>query len=154
MTNKALLLLPSSAVKRLLPLLRRAQEQSQSLFNPSGLISGDTNPANWGLRRDETLVLYDWERFGFGKPALDLAITIPWLGNQPTFELVARTYLQEGSARAIQALSQEIASAKVWTVVEFMAEYADGAAQINKGHIEHLVQELPSWLADEVGNIL
>ena len=153
MTEKALSFLPTSAAKTLDTLLHRVQEASQPLFNPSGLISGDPNPANWGMREDGTLVLYDWERCGLGKPALDLGITIPWLGNQGTFDLVAQTYLQKGAARAIRALSEEIAIAKVRSVVEFMAEFVDGVAQIQPAHIDQLGKEFQAWLADEIGSV-
>ena len=131
--------------------MRELQAASQPLFAPRCPISGDPNPTNWGLRDDGSLVLFDWERFGYGTPVLDLAITIPGLGDGATFRRVAGRYL--GDRRAVdgplcpagERLSREIAIAKVWSVVEFLSNYAEGRlARI--GTIDWLVRLFPGWL--------
>ena len=69
------------------------EQASQHLFRPVCAISGDPNPVNWGLRDDGTLALFDWERFGRCSPALDLAITVPGLGDETAYRAVATSYL-------------------------------------------------------------
>lgn len=53
--------------------LRRFQQNSNALFACQSLVSGDRNAGNWGRRESGNLVLFDWERFGKGSPAIDLA---------------------------------------------------------------------------------
>ncbi len=115
-------------------LLGEMRDAYQHMFLPQCPISGDPNPTNWGLRADGSVVLYDWERFGMGTPALDLAITIPGLGDEDTFARVASAYLHAGdendgeavaervesSPSTVEALANEVAAAKVWSVVEFL----------------------------------
>jgi len=98
------------------PLLDRLRERCLPLLEPRCWISGDPNPGNWGIRRSGDLVLFDWERFGRGTPALDLAITVPGLGSPEDFELVARTYGGPAS------LAEDIACAKAWSLVEFASQ--------------------------------
>jgi Ser/Thr protein kinase RdoA (MazF antagonist) len=76
LTALALEIFPEKARTQLEPLLSEIGHTYQYLFYPENLISGDPNPTNWGLREDGALVLFDWERFGHGTPALDLAITV------------------------------------------------------------------------------
>lgn len=130
LTAEALSLLPPEDRARLKLPVRQLQEQAQFLFEPRCLISGDPNPANWGLRQDGSLALFDWERLSYGTPALDLAITVPGLGSPQIFRQVARVY-----ATQVLHLSREktpepatfayaIALAKVWNVLEFFSMYA------------------------------
>lgn len=116
--------------------LQALQMQAQSLFQPLCWISGDPNPANWGVRGDGAVILFDWERFGRGTPALDLAITISGMGSPEAFRVVAEQY-----GGAVQA--RDIALAKVWNVVEFLAN-ADQMA--DKTIVPMLVNALPYWL--------
>jgi aminoglycoside phosphotransferase (APT) family kinase protein len=129
------------------------------IFLPQCPISGDPNPTNWGLRADASVVLYDWERFGMGTPALDLAITIPGLGDEDTFARVASAYLRaddenDGEAIAkrvenvpstIEALANEIAAAKVWSVVEFLGMGAGDDISATPATYS-LVGEFPYWI--------
>ncbi|MDQ0220379.1 hypothetical protein ELQ35_19985 [Peribacillus cavernae] len=74
-------------VQQFLPLeltdiLSFLQEQAKVLFRPLCCISGDPNPTNWGVRNNGDLVLFDFERIGYGNPAIDLAITMPGFGSQ------------------------------------------------------------------------
>lgn len=68
--------LPLSAARA----LRGIGRVSNELFDSQGLISGDANPGNWGRRENGELVLFDWERFGRGSPAMDLAPLVPGMG--------------------------------------------------------------------------
>jgi hypothetical protein len=77
---------------RLAPPLRRLQHESQPIFEAWCWISGDPNPLNWGRRMDGSPVLFDWELFGPGTPALDLAICLPGLGEPSQFATLASLY--------------------------------------------------------------
>jgi aminoglycoside phosphotransferase (APT) family kinase protein len=140
-------------------LLRRIRGDYQYLFSMGCLISGDPNPTNWGLREDGSVVLYDWERFGRGAPALDLAITIPGLGDEGAFKRVAAAYLRAGGGSdagaiperienfpsTVGALAKEIAAAKVWSVVEFAGMVVDDAVSVTP-RIHTLLSEFPGWV--------
>lgn len=149
MTAQVVHLLPDSAA-HLQTEVTRFQSLSQPLFGVKRWISGDPNPANWGLRTDGSIVLFDWERLGRGAPALDLAISVPGLGQAADFQLVAAAYLEHDSTlaktdTAIKELAREIAIAKTWNVVEFLSMAANGDNVI-KARIPALIQALPEWL--------
>lgn len=144
-TDRALAALPASdaaTLARPLDILRRA---AQPLFTPRTPLSGDPNPANWGLRDDGSLVLFDWERLCLGTPALDLAITVPGLGDPVAFRLVAAVYATDASSEAIEQLAREIALAKVWSAVEFLAQNA-GRGERTEATVAWLAQHLAGWL--------
>lgn len=71
-----LLALPEKSAQQ----LRRFQQCSNELFGYQSLVSGDSNAGNWGMRENGDLVLFDWERFGKGSPAIDLAPLIKGMG--------------------------------------------------------------------------
>lgn len=121
------------------PVLTGLQAEAQPLFEPHVWISGDPNPNNWGIRADGTVVLYDWERFGRGTPALDLAITIPGLGSTDAFRAVAAQY-------GDPTLARQIALAKLWSVIEFLAHaHHDQVADMSI--IPLVVDALPELIA-------
>jgi hypothetical protein len=123
-------------------LLAHLQQRHQYLFQPACLISGDPNPTNWGVRTDGTLVLFDWDRISTGTPALDLAITIPNLGDAAAYCRVAARYLEEQDvtpSAAVEILAHDIAVAKVWSVVHYLRE---GTGQ----YTARVLQALPRWL--------
>ncbi|MEM8529423.1 MAG: phosphotransferase [Chloroflexota bacterium] len=133
------------------------QARSQSLLILRCCISGDPNPSNWGLRDDGTIVLFDWERFGYGTPALDLAITIPGLGTVGDFTVVAEQYLSQHTTTleksySTKPLANDIAIAKAWSVVEFLSMVSRGQVSDVRS-VPSLVQRLPEWLAMVVGLI-
>ncbi len=123
------------------------------LFMPETTLSGDPNPANWGIRADGSLVLFDWERLTRGHPAIDLAITVPGLGELGGFRQVAEAY--ESIAQStfdVTTLTRQIAVAKVWSVVELLAQHQPGAK--TDATIRWLVRGIPGWaprLADDLG---
>jgi hypothetical protein len=123
-------------------LLALLQSRHQYLFQPTCPISGDPNPTNWGVRTDGKLVLFDWERFGAGTPAIDLAITIPNLGDTFAYHRVAARYLEEQDVTAPSAaetLAHDVAIAKVWSVVHYLSE---GTGR----YADRVIQALPCWL--------
>ena len=151
MTEDALDLLPTSQRMAAAPVLVAMQQVAKPLFVPRVPISGDPNPLNWGLRDDGTAVLFDWERFTLATPALDLAIAVPGLGDWTAFRAVAAAYL--GDARGCaDFLAREIAAAKVWSVVELLAEVAAGAVTPTFP-VERLTDTLPSWLRELAANL-
>lgn len=149
MTAQVVDLLPASTA-HLGTEVVRFQTLSQPLFAVDRWISGDPNPANWGLRVDGSIVLFDWERLGLGAPALDLAISVPGLGQAADFQLVTARYLEHNPAlattdTAIEELAGEIAIAKTWNVVEFLSMAVAGDDTI-QARIPALIQALPAWL--------
>ncbi len=151
MTNEALACFPSTQARRLAPIFADLQLSHQRLFAPRCWISGDPNPTNWGLREDETLVLYDWERFGKATPALDLAITVPGLSERAVFQAVATIYLRldrRASSLMPQEMplfTQEIVVAKIWSIIEYLSHYHTGAIA-RSPRIDLLIQQLPAWV--------
>jgi aminoglycoside phosphotransferase (APT) family kinase protein len=91
---------------------------AQPLLEPHNLISGDPNPMNWGVLENGEPVLFDWDRFGLGTPALDLAITVPRLGSREEYVKVAATY----RGKPDDQLAREIALAKVWVIVDILGQ--------------------------------
>lgn len=145
MTEKALLWFAPPTANDLYHQLDHIRVASRHLFTPQCYISGDPNPTNWGLRRDGTLVLFDWERFGRGTPSLDLAISIPGLGDPPTFEAVAVAYLGEEAHRQIKQLTRDIILAKVWSIIEFLSMFRQGD-DVPSETMAYLQQHFPAWL--------
>lgn len=116
-------------------LLEDLQGRAQALFEPRAWMSGDPNPTNWGMRSNRALALFDWERFGRGTPALDLAITIPGLGAPDDFVRVARAYGEDARAA-------DIACAKAWSVVEFVNHHG----RMGSKTLERIRPHVAAWL--------
>jgi hypothetical protein len=151
MTDNALALL-GTPYEWVAPLLHRWQHTYQHLFKPLVPISGDPNPANWGLREDGSPGLFDWERFSFGTPALDLAILMPGLPDKASFHRYAESYLKlnrggsQVAQESLEGLAGDIMVAKVWVILEFLYMYATGATGIPEAKIANLCGSLPGWL--------
>jgi len=154
MTSAALTLFPPEAAATLSPLLRQLQQESQPIFAPWCWISGDPNPLNWGFRADGSPVLFDWELFGPGTPAIDLAIVIPGLGNAGQYAAVAESYVALWSQPSdrlpwtVEQLTRDIALAKVASVVRLLAAHADGAARVGEALVTWLVDQAPAWIGE------
>lgn len=101
-------------------------------------------------------MLYDWERFGRGTPALDLAISIPGLGDNASYARLAQSYAEEwreaiGTRPSpFRELSRDIGIAKVWSVVEFLSLHASDAANIPDQMIDRLVGIVPQWVRSTI----
>ena len=139
-----LLKLPESAAAIVLDIAKL----SACLFNSTMLISGDTNAGNWGIRQKGDAVLFDWERFGTGSPAIDLAPLIKGMGNISDFVHFAERY-QDVSPQVISStLAQEIAICKLWIVTEVI----DILFTNNKAELDHYLNwyrsQLPAWLKE------
>ena len=128
LTEGVLALYSDKTGNQLKALLIKAQEDSQQLFKPYCWINADTNPTNWGVRKDASVVLFDWERISCGSPAIDLSIVMPGLGTSDnSLELsIAKKYLMMWSNARLDfpfselRLLKQIKLGKVWSVVEFL----------------------------------
>lgn len=141
-TDAALSCLSDADRMHLAPILHEIQQASQILFAPSCPVSADPNPANWGVRDNGTVVLFDWDRFTFATPALDLAITLPGLPDLPAFARAADVY-NEFAATPVTA--HDLAIAKIWSVTEFLSLVATWLS-LSNDHLTWLVQSYPQWV--------
>lgn len=147
MTTAAVSCFPEPIKEKLQEPLDQLRIKALRLLEPLCWISGDPNPTNWGLRLNKQPVLFDWERFGRGHPALDLAITVPGLGRENDFHRVAAEYLKGHSAdnEAVMQLSRDVAVAKTWNVVEFLHIVRSGETP-DPIDLDWLLSSLPEWL--------
>ncbi|WP_390909508.1 phosphotransferase family protein [Pantoea ananatis] len=67
----------------------------------------NTNAGNWGKRENGELVLFDWERFGPGSPATDLAPLVKGMGREEDYRAIARRYCQLNSGFNADVLAQD-----------------------------------------------
>lgn len=125
-----------------IPMLDSLREQAQSLFVGDGLISADPNPKNWGIRHNGDIVLFDWERFTRGNPAIDLAIIVPRLGTYAQYEQIALMY--PGTSVV------EMLIARAWTIVELLATIHTEQLDA-QGTVQWLRHSFPIWLHDHFG---
>jgi aminoglycoside phosphotransferase (APT) family kinase protein len=144
MTEAALSFFETDVAQKLRPTIQIIQARSQPLFQSDCWISGDPNLMNWSMRDDDTVVLFDWERFGRGTPPLDLAIATPGMATIEDCYKVAAGYLESGSS-AVKSLAQQITRAKVWNVIEYLAMARAGDVAELRG-VEALVARTPAWL--------
>jgi hypothetical protein len=149
-TDNALVLLGTTA-ERVASLLRQWQPEYQRLFKPLCPISADPNPGNWGVREDGSPVLFDWERFSLGAPAIDVAILIPGLPDKTTFRQYAGSYRKINCSNIVENgtledFAEDVKVAKVWTVLEFLYIYTTRQTGITPEQIEYLCDHLPGWL--------
>ncbi|WP_428239549.1 phosphotransferase family protein [Gynuella sp.] len=94
------------------------QSISECLFEPLCLISGDTNDGNWGTRLNGELVLFDWERFGYGSPAIDLAPLVNGLGSVTDYDSMIGRYMQHRASLPEAELLRHVIIAKCWIIIE------------------------------------
>jgi thiamine kinase-like enzyme len=112
---------------------------AQPLLEPRNLISGDPNPVNWGVLENGETVLFDWDRFGLGTPALDLAITVPGLGSREEYANVAATY----RGKPDDKLAREMALAKVWVIVDILGHIKETLVH---ERMQPFLESVPTWL--------
>ncbi|WP_070971225.1 phosphotransferase family protein [Vibrio sonorensis] len=98
--------------------IRRIASLSDCIFECKILISGDTNDSNWGKRKNGDLVLFDWERFGQGSPAIDLAPLVRGLGNIGEYREIATQYIKYNPVLSETELLEHLIIAKCWIIIE------------------------------------
>lgn len=140
--------------QRVVEWCKRFQQEAHVLFRQLCCISADPNPTNWRTREDGELVLIDWERFSYGHPAIDLAITMPGLGSKDgSMEgRIAGRYREcwERNMGRVPVelgdLKRLIRVAKLWSVVEFLANEKLKPGLYPTETVAYIVRELPSFL--------
>jgi hypothetical protein len=130
--------------------LRHFQQCSDVLFGYQNLVSGDSNAGNWGRRENGDLVLFDWERFGKGSPAIDLAPLIKGLGTKQTFIDLAERYCQLSFHHNFNELAREIAIAKAWIATEVIVLLDERQKTAFPLYRNWYKEYLPDWLDDVV----
>lgn len=143
-TNAALseLCLPGSANAT----IRHIQQRGRELFAQRTLISGDTNNGNWGTRNNGELVLFDWERFGYGSPAIDLAPLVPRMGSLAEYEAIIERYLRHSSLLSGDRLLRHLIMAKCWLIIEVTNLLTRRAKPQAQRYLEWYRQQVPHWL--------
>ncbi len=126
--------------------IRAIQALSYELFEHTGLIFGDSNDGNWGTRENGELVLFDWERFGFGSPAIDLAPLVKGLGTIDAFESIVEKYSQHASTLPSKELERHLIIAKVWILVEVTNILTDRNKPSASMYFNWYRENVPSWL--------
>ncbi len=121
------------------------QTLSSELFEHRGLVSGDTNDGNWGRRDNGELVLFDWERFGFGSPAIDLAPLVKGLGTRSDYRSVTDKYLIYNSSISAEMLEKHLVIAKAWIVIEVTNLLICGRNHEAQKYINWFNGNVPDW---------
>ncbi|MGG6102213.1 phosphotransferase family protein [Pantoea allii] len=137
-----LLCLPVQTERR----FRAMQPHSNVLFEPHCVISGDTNAGNWGKRENGELVLFDWERFGLGSPATDLAPLVKGMGKDEEYWAIAQRYCQFTVRFDADVLAKEMAIAKAWIVNEVVLILSERRKPELEQYLAWYRKVLPEWL--------
>ncbi|MFZ4172440.1 phosphotransferase family protein, partial [Enterobacter ludwigii] len=145
----ALLRLPDRAAHQ----MRCFQQAGSVLFRQKCLISGDTNAGNWGRRENGEWVLFDWERFGTGSPAIDLAPLIKGMGSRQSILQLAERYSVHCPHMPARQLATEITLAKAWIVPEVVSLLYDRNNTDFELYLNWYRETLPGWL-DEAISVL
>ncbi|ELY6246756.1 phosphotransferase [Cronobacter universalis] len=148
-TSLALLALPETAARQ----LRLFHRHSAGLFYQDCLISGDSNAGNWGKRENGDLVLFDWERFGRGSPAIDLAPLIKGMGTRRAFVELAERYNRFASRYNVNELAREIALAKAWIVTEVVTLLHARQKAALPRYLNWYRENLPDWLTGTINMV-
>lgn len=141
-----LLALPDRAAQQ----MRCFHQHAAALFRHPGLISGDSNAGNWGRRETGEWVLFDWERFGTGSPAIDLAPLIQGMGTVPAFNALAERYSLIACHPGVRDLAKEIAIAKAWIVTEVVLLLHARQKSDYETYLNWYREHLPDWLESTV----
>src|SRR5262249_43410052 len=112
------------------------------LFTPTCVIAGDPNATNWGIRANGTVVLFDWDRVGYGIPAHDVVVVMPQPGWPTFYQQIAAAYLgQDEDADAVAHLTHAMALGKVQVLVDYV-----NAPEITEDGRQFVLSQFPSWL--------
>ncbi|EIT87456.1 LPS biosynthesis choline kinase [Fictibacillus macauensis ZFHKF-1] len=143
-------------VQYLLPIelnatISHIKEQSQVIFTQFCIISGDSNPTNWGVRDNGILVSFDFERIGYGNPAIDLAITMPGFGSEDgslEYEIAKKyiSYWRNNTITfpfSVDQLTKQIKMAKVWSALDYLA---NNYKTMNQQNLASFLQQLMNRL--------
>ncbi|MGH1613152.1 phosphotransferase family protein [Vibrio parahaemolyticus] len=123
------------------------QSISSCIFEPQSIISGDTNDGNWGARSNGDLVLFDWERFGYGSPAIDLAPLVNSLGSMVDYHAVIGSYMAHCKVLSKSELLRHVIIAKCWIIIEVVNILIDRDNPEAPKYIDWYRKNVPQWLA-------
>ncbi|CAE6901535.1 thiamine kinase activity [Vibrio sp. B1ASS3] len=126
--------------------IERLQSISSQIFEYDTLISGDTNDGNWGTRNNGELVLFDWERFGQGSPAIDLAPLVKGLGRISDYEKIISQYIEHNTAISETKLLEHLIIAKCWIVIEVVNILVRRNNPEKNKYINWFQANIPKWL--------
>ncbi|NAZ48249.1 choline kinase [Vibrio toranzoniae] len=126
--------------------IERLQSISSQIFECDTLISGDTNDGNWGTRNNGELVLFDWERFGRGSPAIDLAPLVNGLGGISDYEKIISQYIEHNTVLPETELLEHLIIAKCWIVIEVVNILVRRNNPEKKKYINWFQANIPKWL--------
>ncbi|MEZ9423144.1 phosphotransferase family protein [Vibrio lentus] len=129
------------------------QQLSDALFDHKTLVSGDANEGNWGRRDNGQIVLFDWERFGFGSPAIDLAPLVTRMGTLPDYERIVDQYLCHNTLIPREDLIKQLIIAKSWIAVEVTNILVTRNNPEASKYINWFRDQLPTWLASVEGRL-
>lgn len=129
------------------------QKFSDALFNHNTLVSGDTNQGNWGKRDNGQIVLFDWERFGYGSPAIDLAPLVSHMGTLLDYECIVDQYLPHNNLVSREDLIKQLIIAKSWIVVEVTNLLVTRDISDASKYLEWYRKQLPTWLTTVEGQL-
>ncbi|EPW3921729.1 phosphotransferase family protein [Enterobacter sichuanensis] len=151
---------PESSLERSLSLLElpvRSERQlryfhqaGSVLFSQECLISGDTNAGNWGRRENGDVILFDWERFGTGSPAIDLAPLVKGMGTRQSILQLAERYCLFTAHSLADRLAREITIAKAWIVTEVVLLLHERKKPDLNIYLNWYRDHLPGWLDESV----
>ncbi|MGR5209018.1 phosphotransferase [Vibrio rotiferianus] len=125
--------------------LRHFKTKAQYLFKSQTLLSGDSNAGNWGLRDNGELVLFDWERFSTGHPAIDLSPLVAGMGTMEDYKQVTKQYIALGGKGIESELTTAVLIAKAWIVIEVTNLLVSRSNPQASKYIEWFRQTLPKW---------
>ncbi len=95
-------------------------------------------------------MLFDWERFGRGSPAIDLAPLIKGMGTAQAFVQMAGRYCRYSSHYPVSELAREIAIAKAWIVTEVVILLHERQKASLPLYLNWYRENLPDWLNQSV----
>lgn len=145
----SVLCLPESASET----IHHIQQLGHELFAEPCLISGDSNEGNWGTRDNGELVLFDWERFGYGSPAIDLAPLVPQVGSLAEYEAIIEHYLRHSSLLSGDRLLRHLIMAKCWLIIEVTNLLTRREKPQAQRYLDWYRQRVPHWL-DSVAHMI
>ncbi|MBS3046162.1 phosphotransferase [Enterobacter mori] len=130
--------------------IRCFQQAGSVLFSQECLISGDTNAGNWGRRENGDAILFDWERFGTGSPAIDLAPLVKGMGSRQGIFQLAERYCFFATHSVAGRLAREIALAKAWIVTEVVLLLHERKNSDFNLYLSWYREHLPDWLDESI----
>jgi thiamine kinase-like enzyme len=126
--------------------IKQVQSLSSCIFESKNLISGDTNDGNWGTRDNGELVLFDWERFGHGSPAIDLAPLVTGLGTISDYKVIIGQYTQHNASLSETELLRHLIIAKCWIITEVVNILVSRNNPEKEKYIDWYRTNIPRWL--------